>query len=260
VNQGIDVYLVDWGVPGEEHGKLTFDYYIDTFLRRCVRKVLRRTGSEKINLMGQCLGGTLAAVYAAVHPEQINKLICMTTPIDFEDAGLLSVWTDSKTFDIDKIVESYGSVIPADFIHACFQYLDVKATVQSYKKLYNNVLDENFLYYYRALDAWLKDKIPFPALVFGKFIKELYQENRLAKGTFTINGKTANLENITCPVLNIASQFDHVFPEKSAKALDDLVGGESEYHLIPAGHVTLVVLFPQRFETFRIMSEFILRD
>ncbi|MCE1246275.1 MAG: alpha/beta fold hydrolase [Firmicutes bacterium] len=260
VNQGIDVYLVDWGVPGDEHGKLTFDYYIDTFLRRCVRKVMRRTGSKKINLMGQCLGGTIASVYAATYPEQINKLLCLTTPIDFEDAGLLSLWTDSKTFDIDKIVESYGNVIPADFVHACFQYLDVKATVQSYKKLYNNVLDDNFLYYYRALDSWLKDKIPFPAQVFKKFIRELYQENRLAKGKFTVNGKTADLSNITCPVLNVVSQFDHVFPEKSAKALNDLVTGETEYHVIPAGHVTLVTIFPQRFETFRVMTEFILKD
>ena len=83
VNQGVDVYLLDWGTPGPEYGRLTFDYYVDTFLRRAVRKVSRTTGKEKINLMGQCLGGTLAAVFASLYPEKINRLVTLTTPVDF---------------------------------------------------------------------------------------------------------------------------------------------------------------------------------
>src|ERR1700756_5014972 len=28
VNQGFDVYLLDWGIPGEEDKNLTFDHYV----------------------------------------------------------------------------------------------------------------------------------------------------------------------------------------------------------------------------------------
>ncbi len=258
VNQGIDVYLLDWGVPGPEHGQLTFDYYIDTFMRRAVRKVSRLTGQEKINLMGQCLGGTLAAIFAALYPEKINRFIALTTPVDFEDAGLLSIWTDKKIFDLDKVVNSFGATISPEFIHSCFQYLDLTATVQKYKNLYNNILDENFLYYYRAVDCWVNDKIPFPSKVFRKFIGELYQENLLIKGEFTINNRKVDLSRMDFPILNLVAQFDHVFPEKAAKNLNDLVSGPVEYHLIPAGHVTLIVLFPVRTEVFSIITDFIL--
>jgi polyhydroxyalkanoate synthase subunit PhaC len=256
VESGIDTYLIDWGIPGDEHGELTFDYYIDTFIRRCVRKVSRRCGRAPINLFGQCLGGTMAAIYTALYCEDIKRLGLITAPIDFKDAGLLALWTKKDTFKVDKVVEAFGPIVPADFVHACFQFLDVKATVERYKKLYNNVLDENFLYLYRALDHWLNDKIPFPGQVFRKFIKGLYQENQLAKGEFSVNDRMVNLKSIVCPTLSIAAEFDHVFPECAAKALSFLVGGSIEYHKIPAGHVTLVVLFPQRHETYRIVTEF----
>ena len=257
VENGVDTYLLDWGIPGDEHGNLTFDYYIDTFMRRAVRKVSRHTGQSRINMLGQCLGGVFAAAYTSLYQEQINKLVCLTTPIDFTDAGVLSLWTDKKTFNIDKVVDTFGNTVPADFVHACFQFLDLKATVERYKKLYNNVLDENFLYYYKALDQWINDKIPFPGEVFRKFIRDLYQENLLAKGGFKVRERPADLKNITCPVLNIVAQYDHVFPEKSAKALNSLVGGEIDYKVISAGHVTLVALFPQREETFKLISDFL---
>ncbi len=257
VKSGIDTYLIDWGVPGDEHGQLTFDYYIDTFLGRAIRKVMRRTGARQIDLMGQCLGGTIAAAYTSLHQDQIRRFIALTTPVDFENAGLLAIWTDKTRFNVDKIVEYYGNTVPADFIHACFQFLDVKATVERYKKLYNNVLDNNFLYYYQALDLWGSDKVPFAAKVFGKFIKGLYQENGLVNKTFGVNGRFVDLKNITCPVLNIAAAFDHVFPERSAKRLGELVSGPVDYHLMQTGHVTLVVLFPERLKTYELMTNFL---
>lgn len=257
VEKGIDTYLLDWGEPGDEHGHLTFDYYVDTFLDRAVRRVMRRTGASRINMLGQCLGGTIGVIYTSLHQEKINRLACLTTPVDFEDAGLLAQWTDPKIFDVDRVVDSFGHTVPADFIHSCFQYLDVKATVERYKKLFNNILDDNFLYYYKALDTWLSDKIPFPGLVFRKFIKELYQENRLMKGTFTINGRAADMKNITCPVLNVVAEFDHVFPQKAALAINHKVSGPVKCKVMPAGHVTLVVLFPVREETYAHMSGFL---
>lgn len=258
VNKGIDTYLIDWGVPGEGHGHLTFDYYIGTFMRRCVRKVSRLTGRKQINLLGQCIGGTLGAIYTALYPDQINRFVALTTPVDFEDAGLLAFWTKKEFFDVDAVVDSFGSVVPAEFIYACFPLLDVKATVEKYRRLYDNALDDNFLHNFRAIDQWANDKVPFPGLVFKKFIRDLYQENLLVKGEFTIDERPAKLENIRCPVQSITAEFDHVFPEKAALALMDHVRGPKEYHKIDAGHVTLIALFPQREVTYRLISDFLL--
>ncbi len=45
-------------------------------------------------------------------------------------------------------------------------------------------------------------------------------------------------------------------PENSAKKLNSLVSGPVSYHVIPAGHVTLVVLFPEREITLKLISDF----
>ncbi len=197
VESGVDTYLLDWGSPGDEVGGLTFDYYIDTLMRRCVRQVIRKTGSPTVTMLGQCLGGVFSVIYASLYPHQIHRLICLTTPVDFRDSGILSLWTRQENFNVDRLVDAHGATLPAEFIHTAFPYLDVKATVEKYKKLYNNVLDDNFLYQYSTLDHWLNDKIPFPAEVFRKFIRDLYQRNLLMEGAFTMNGRPVDLKNIT---------------------------------------------------------------
>lgn len=255
VEHGVDVWLIDWGRPGPEHGLLTIGDYVDTFIRRCVRQVSRHTACDRISLMGQCLGGTLAVTYASLHP--VDRLICLTTPVDFQDAGLLSLWTSQETFNVDRVVEAFGPVVPPSFVHACFQFLDVKATVERYKRLYNNVLDEAFMTSYLALDHWLGDQVPFPAQMFKWLIHDLYQENRLSQGRLEVNGRVADPANIEVPLLNISAQYDHVFPEKSVTALHERVKGRADYHCMPTGHVTCVTVFPQRLETYRLITEFV---
>lgn len=257
VEQGHDVWLVDWGVPGPEHGSFSYADYVGTFLRRCVRQVTRRTGHQSVHLIGQCLGGVLAAMYAAAFPQHVKRLVTLTTPVDFENAGLLSLWTRKETFPLDAILAGFGPIIPAEFVHAWFRLLDVKATVESYKRLYDNVLNEAFMHSYAALDDWLEDKIPMSAVAFANLIGDLYQENRLVKGEMTVHGRPVDLSRITCPVLNISAEFDHVFPESSVLALNEKVSGPVTYHRATTGHVTCVTLFPQRLDTFARINTFL---
>src|SRR4051812_45004740 len=46
VEQGIDVYLLDWGAPGRDDRYVTFDQYISGYLRRIVHRVRRFSGEE----------------------------------------------------------------------------------------------------------------------------------------------------------------------------------------------------------------------
>ena len=187
----------------------------------------------------------------------MDRLICLTAPVEFEDAGLLSLWTKQENFHVAKVIDAFGPLVPAEFVHACFQFLDVKATVERYKRLYNNVLDEAFMTSYLALDHWLSDQVPFPSRMFHWLIADLYQGNRLTQGGLEINGRKVDLGAIQVPVLNISAQFDHVFPEKSVTALNDRVQGRVDYHCMPTGHVTCVTVFPQRFDTYRMITEFV---
>ena len=83
VQQGLDVYLLDWGVPGDEDHALSFGDYVFDYLAEAVGQVLRTSGAEAVTLFGACIGGLLAAMYAALFPgPHLRNLILHATPVD----------------------------------------------------------------------------------------------------------------------------------------------------------------------------------
>ena len=48
LNEGFEVYLLDWGEPGPEDQDTTFDDYVTEYLTRAVRKLQRHSGSSEI--------------------------------------------------------------------------------------------------------------------------------------------------------------------------------------------------------------------
>src|SRR5215210_1098420 len=58
VGEGFDVYMLDWGIPGDEDRHLSFEHLVLDYLPRAVRKVLRASGAKDLTLFGYCQGGT----------------------------------------------------------------------------------------------------------------------------------------------------------------------------------------------------------
>src|SRR5262249_27184341 len=105
---GEDVYLIDWGYPDQSDRYLTLDDYINGYIDRCVDVVAKRHAVEKINLLGICQGGAFSLCFASIHPEKVNRLITMVTPVDFHTAdNMLSHWT--RGMDVDLFVDTLGN-------------------------------------------------------------------------------------------------------------------------------------------------------
>ena len=67
LEQGEDVYLIDWGYPDGADRWLTLDDYINGYLDRCVDVVRQRHDLDAINLLGICQGGAFSLCYTALH-------------------------------------------------------------------------------------------------------------------------------------------------------------------------------------------------
>jgi polyhydroxyalkanoate synthase len=66
-------------------------------------------------------------------------------------------------------------------------------------------------------------------------------ENKLMRGVMTVGGKPVNTQAITCPVLNVSAQHDHIAPYDSTKAVLSIVGSEDKEDVVmKGGHVSLV--------------------
>ena len=68
----------------------SLETYVDGYLPRALAAVRRETGRDEVTLAGYCLGGVIAALYAAGHEDaRVRNLILMATPIDFGEMGAM---------------------------------------------------------------------------------------------------------------------------------------------------------------------------
>ncbi|HZS78668.1 MAG TPA: class III poly(R)-hydroxyalkanoic acid synthase subunit PhaC [Ktedonobacteraceae bacterium] len=244
VSKGFDVYMLDWGTPGDEDKDISFDNYVLDYIPLAIRKMLRNSHAEEFTLLGYCMGGTMTAMYAALFPgKPLRNLILLTAPIDFtpDDMGLFGLWTSEKYFNPDLLADAYGNV-PGELIDTGNRMLKpVTNYVGTYVNMWERLLQDKSMDTWLAMSKWVNDGVPFPGAAFKQWIREFYQQNKLVKGEIKLRGRTVNLANITCPVLNIAGSKDHICTLPQAKATMRLIGSQDkEFYVIDAGHVGLL--------------------
>ncbi|MHB8576955.1 MAG: alpha/beta fold hydrolase, partial [Dehalococcoidia bacterium] len=121
VSQGFDVYLIDWGTPRLEDKHLRLESYALDLIPECIDVMLETAGAEEFSLFGYCMGGLLALLYAATHPDApIRNLITLATPVDFKNMGLQGLW--AQDLNVDRLVETFGNV-PANMLMQSFRML-----------------------------------------------------------------------------------------------------------------------------------------
>jgi polyhydroxyalkanoate synthase len=244
VQQGFDVYLLDWGIPGEEDQYLTFDHYVYDYIGRAVRKVLRRSGAQELSMFGFCMGGTMSSMYAALFPETpLRNLILLTAPIDFtaEEMGLYGIWMSEQHFNPDHLIEAYGN-IPGNFIDMGNRLVKpVTNYVGTYVTMWDRLLNEKPMDTWLAMNKWVNDGVPFAGETFRQWIRDFYQQNKLVKGEMQLRGQQVDLSQIRSSVLSIAGSRDHICTPPQAKAIMNFIQNEDkEFYLLNAGHVGLL--------------------
>ena len=240
LSEGLDVYLIDWGYPTGADRYLSLDDYINTYMDNAVQWIRSKTGSEQVNLMGVCMGGTFCVMYAALYPEKIKNLITLATPtqFDIDDAGLF-LW--AKEFNVDKLVDGLGN-LPGDLANILYLLVVPVATVNKYIQFLEGVENPKFVSTFLRMEKWIFDSPDMAGEVFREWIRDILQKNLLIKNRLVLGGKRADLRNITCPVLNVFGKNDYLAPPSSAKPLSKAVGSKDVTTFgVDTGHVGIFV-------------------
>lgn len=251
LNLGLDLYVVDWGNPGRADRFVTIDDYVDGYLADCVTFINEATNRESVNLLGICEGGVFTTCYAALYPETVNAMVLTITPVDFhadtvenrKGHGFINVWVRSLSGeDIDQLIAAQGS-LPGEFMGSIFSMMTPMRTMTKYNLDLLEALDDRkkFLNFLR-MEKWISDRPDHPGEAAKQWLKDLYQDNKLVKSDFELGGRKVELKNITCPVLNVFAQDDHIIPPATSQALRGKIGTEDYTELgLPGGHVGVFV-------------------
>jgi poly[(R)-3-hydroxyalkanoate] polymerase subunit PhaC len=245
--QGLDVYVIDWGLPKRYQRWHGIDDYVNGYLDDCVDAVREKSGASAINLLGICQGGVFCLCYAALHPEKVKNLIVTVTPVDFHadvgsterGSGYVNRWMRaSREEDVDRMIDAWGNY-PGGMMGFAFLLMNPIDNITKYSsELVGIVGDEEKLKGFLRMERWIADRPDHPGEVLRNWLRDLYMGNRLVKNELRLGAKRVDLRNVTMPVLNVYAQEDVIVPPACSRALKGRCGTSDDTEIeVPGGHI-----------------------
>jgi len=244
VQQGYDLYLLDWGAPGPEDKNLKFDDYTLDYMPRAIRKLKAISGSQEFSLLGWCIGAILTTIYAALRGDEgLRNLILLTAPLDFSNKQGLTFarWTDERYFDVDKVLSAFGNM-PGEMIDYGAKALKpVENYVGNYLKLWDNLDDPRVVEAWHAMNTWVTDNVPLAGGAFRQLILDLYRNDKLMRGELVIRNERVDLRNIRANLLTVIAEGDHITPACQSEPIMAKVNSKDKELLrVSGGHIGIM--------------------
>lgn len=208
------LYLLDWGVDDSDLPGV----------RALLAEALERFSA--VRLLGYSMGGTLATMHAADHPDRVAALAVFGAPIDCSEGGSFTRWAEHA--DLEAVSGAY-SAVPAPWVHAPFWALRPTVNLMKLTQLVRRWRQPGYLERFLAVELWNNDNVDVAGPLYRTWGQRLYRDNALWTGAL------ADLGAIRCPVLAVAARADGIVPTACTLALAERTGGEAV--TIPSGHV-----------------------
>ncbi|HRG69142.1 MAG: class III poly(R)-hydroxyalkanoic acid synthase subunit PhaC [Saprospiraceae bacterium] len=241
MEEGLDIYIMDWGYPTRADRYLTMEDYILGYLNDAIDFIRKRHKVPKIHKMGICQGGLFSMIYAAIHPEKLQTLSTYVAPYDFRDANCNMLYKWTKYVDVDTMVDSNG-IVSAEMLNSAFSMLKPSMELSKFFGVMDMMGDKDKLMNYLRMEKWKNDCPDLSGEMYRKYIKDLFRDNKLINGNFELDGKKVDLKKMTVPFLNIYATEDNIIPNESTKAVMDHIGStDKQLYAFPGGHIGVFV-------------------
>jgi poly(3-hydroxybutyrate) depolymerase len=223
------LYALDWiGITQE-----TKDATITDYLAEVHGAVQKAGDGGRVNLVGDCQGGWLAAIYAALHPERVNTLTIAGAPIDFHagDAviheSVQALSNDALSFFRGLVAQGDG-VLKGEFLLGGFIAVKPENEVGKQLQLLSHIRDARHVERYRAFEDWFKHTQDIAGPFYLWLVEHLFRDNELIRGALRIGDDAVDLGRIDCPVNLLAGATDHITPPEQVFALASAVSTPAE--------------------------------
>lgn len=242
--RGFTVFVCSWVNPDADKADFGFEEYLNKGIYRAVGKVLEQTGSDRLNAVGYCIGGTLlgaALAHMAAHGDtRINAATFFAAQHDFAEAGDLLLFTDEHWLaEIERQMDAAGGVLPGAAMADTFNALRANDLVWSF--FVSNYLMGKSPPAFDLL-FWNADQTRMPKRLHLDYLRSLYGRNALSQGAFEIGGEHIDLTKVRIPLYFQASREDHIAPMtsvyRSARAFPN---AEVTLTLAGSGHIAGVI-------------------
>jgi polyhydroxyalkanoate synthase len=242
VSKGFTVFVVSWVNPDERLAHKTFEDYMTEGILAATEAVKRETGTDKVNVIGYCVGGTLLgttlAYLAARGEEPFSSATFFAAQVDFTKAGDLMVFIDDAQLKALEEMMAERGYLDGARMATVFNMLRPKDLIWPY--IVNNYMLGKKPFPFDLL-FWNQDSTRLPAANHKFYLREFYHENKLARGQMTIGNVKLDLGKVKLPIYELCAKEDHIAPAKSVFIGSRLFGGPVTYVLAGSGHIAGVI-------------------
>jgi polyhydroxyalkanoate synthase subunit PhaC len=214
LHSGFRVWLADWTESGfgDEHG---LAHYADTLPGIACKAIEAATGARRVVVAGHSLGGTLAAIFASLHPERVRALALVEAPLAFGEhrgpIGDLLAGIDGRTAASvglggpvagTALSAASASAAPDDFLRD--PLLDLF-------EVFND--PPRAAIHFRVL-RWTFDEFAMPRRLLEEVV-ELYRGDGYAQDTLVVGGRAAGASRLRAPTAAVVSPAARIVPRDS---------------------------------------------
>ena len=247
VAQGFTVFVMSWINPDETSSNKTFEDYMTEGVLTAVGAVQDAADVKKVSALGYCVGGTLLAATLAYMAAKNDKRIANATffaaQVDFANAGDLLVFIDDTQLKaLEEMMAEHGYLEGARMA-AVFNMLRPRDLIWPY--VVNNYLLGKKPFPFDLL-YWNSDSTRMPAANHAFYLREFYQENKLAKSEMELGGERLKLKKVDIPIYELATREDHIAPPESVFKGAKMFSGPVRFVLADSGHIAGVINPPAK--------------
>ena len=223
--RGRRVLLLDWGWPGPDRRSLSVAGHVEQILLPLIAGL-----SEAPDLVGYCLGGTMAL--AAAQAGAARRVATIAAPWHFNG------FPEDSRADLGKLWESARptaaalGVLPMEVLQCAFWNLDPARTVAKFEAFAS--LDGAEARTFVMLEDWANDGPPLSEAAAREMFEGLFRDDATGTGRWEVAGAPVDPASLSVPLLNIVSTTDRIVPAASAVRAGERLD-------LALGHVGMVV-------------------
>jgi polyhydroxyalkanoate synthase len=210
LDQHVAVYLLEWLPPLCSQASAGLDEYAGEAISECLASVAADAGGQEPFLMGHSLGGTLAAIHAALDPQGLRGLVLLGAPLSFQAGG--SPFRDALVSLVPRGLSDTG-VVPGSLLSQVSALASPSTFIWS--RLTDAALslsDPAAAAIHARVERWALDEVPLPGRLVHEIVEWLYREDRFTRGTLQISGREVGHSGLRLPTLMVINTADEIAP------------------------------------------------
>lgn len=253
VDKGCTVFMISWINPDKRYKDCGFDKYIFDGLLEAIDKIYDITHSKSVHTFGYCVGSTLISCFLAyiaskkntkVPKAKIESATLLTTLLNFEQAGDMSIFMADNYLEAINIQLENSGMLDGSILYNTFSTLKSKDMIWRY--FINNYMLGKKPEPHPIL-FWNTDHTNLTKSMQLFLAKDLYRDNLLKAGTFSLRNISIDFSLVKKPIYMISTLKDHLVPwQASYDSIKLLKNSCVKFVLGGSGHVAGIINPPNK--------------